>query len=83
MGLFLMGPTLPPCYQPGGSGAASPARDAAGPAETAGRLWGQTQDTALGVTPQVSTDPMDQRRALKVWSDITEPVKIHSEGRGG
>lgn len=83
MGLFLMGPTLPPHYQPGGGGAAPPARDAAGPADTAGRLWSKTQDTALGVTPQVSTDTKDQRRALKAWSDITEPVKIYSEGRGG
>lgn len=83
MGLFLMGPILSPCYQPGGGGAAAPARDAAGPADTAGRMWSQTQGTARGVTPQVSTDPMDQRRALKTWSDIPEPVKIHSEERGG
>lgn len=34
MGLFLMGPTLSPCYQPGGGGAATSARDAAGPADT-------------------------------------------------
>lgn len=47
MGLFLMGPTLSPCYQPGGGGAAAPARDAAGPADTEGRLWSQTQDTPL------------------------------------
>lgn len=77
-----MGPTLPPCCQPGGGGAASPPRDTAGPADTAGRLWSKLR-TLLWGAPQVSTDPMDQRRALKVWSDITEPIKIHSEGRGG